>query len=94
MATTLVTGSVRGYRIAGMRFGRDIDDLAIRCAECNDGVDEFTVIAKGWRYFCDGTSLLAYCPECARREFAPDDPPSGVVPLVHRRGGHAGSTNA
>ena len=44
------------------------------CRECKDEVDEFTAIAKGWRYYSDGTSLLPYCPECARREFAADAP--------------------
>jgi len=53
-----------------MRYRRDIDDLAIRCTECRDEVDEFTSMAKGWIYYSDGTSLLPYCRECARREFA------------------------
>jgi hypothetical protein len=43
-------------------------------------VDEFTAVAKGWRYWSDGTSLLPYCPECATREFAPDAPANGRVP--------------
>jgi hypothetical protein len=47
-----------------MRYRRDIDELAIRCTECKSEVDEFTAIAKGWRYYSDGTSLLPYCPEC------------------------------
>ena len=85
MATTLVTDSVRDSPVTGMRYGRDIDELAIRCTECADEVDEFTAIAKGWRYYSDGTSLLPYCPDCARREFAPDAPASGLVPPhVHR----------
>ena len=62
------------------------DDTAIRCTECSYEVDEFTAVAKGWRYWSDGTSLLPYCPECARREFAPDAPASARVPLVLRRG--------
>lgn len=69
-----------------MRQHQPIDDTAIRCTECNYEVDEFTVVAKGWRYWSDGTSLLPYCPECARREFAPDAPASGRVPLVLPRG--------
>lgn len=83
MATTLMTGSVREFDYR-MRYRRDIDELAIRCTECKDEVDEFTAIAKGWRYYSDGTSLLPYCPECARREVAPDAPASGLVPLVLR----------
>ena len=74
MATTLMTGSVREFPDYRMRYHRDIDELAICCTECKDEVDEFTAIAKGWRYYSDGTSLLPYCPECARREFAADAP--------------------
>ena len=74
MATTLMTGSVREFPDYRMRYRRDIDELAICCSECKDEVDEFTAIAKGWRYYSDGTSLLPYCSECARREFAADAP--------------------
>src|SRR5262249_6636305 len=63
---------------------RPMDDGAIRCIECKLEVDEYTAIAKGWRYWSDGDSLLPYCPECAKREFAPDAPARGLVPLVHR----------
>ena len=69
-----------------MRQHKLTDDTAIRCTECMYEVDEFTAVAKGWRYWSDGTSLLPYCPECARREFAPDAPASGRVPLVLPRG--------
>jgi hypothetical protein len=62
-----------------------MDDQAIRCTECKQEVGEFTAIAERWRYWSDGTSLLPYCLECARREFASDAPASGLVPLVHRR---------
>ena len=52
------------------RFRRMDDDSAVRCTECKQEADEFTAIGKGWRYWSDGTSLLPYCPECAKREFA------------------------
>jgi hypothetical protein len=45
----------------------------IRCAECDRAVDEFTAIAEKWGYWSDGVGgLVPFCPECARREFAPD----------------------
>ena len=69
-----MTGSVREFPDYRMRYRRDIDELAICCTECRDEVDEFTAIAKGWRYYSDGTSLLPHCLECARREFAADAP--------------------
>jgi hypothetical protein len=62
-----------------------MDDAGIRCTECRQEVDEFTAMAEKWRYWSNGSSLLAYCPECARREFASDAPATGLVPLVHRR---------
>jgi hypothetical protein len=67
-----------------MRHHQPTDDTAIRGTECMYEVDEFTAAAKGWRYWSDGTSLLPYCPACARREFADDAPASGRVPLIHR----------
>jgi hypothetical protein len=60
-----------------------MDEVAIRCTECKEEVDEFIAIARGWQYWSDGMSL--YCPDRAKREFAPDAPPSGLVPLVDRR---------
>ena len=69
-----MTGSVREFPDYRMRYRRDIDELAICCTECKDQVDEFTAIAKGWRYYSDGTSLLPYCPECAMRAFTADAP--------------------
>jgi hypothetical protein len=55
--------------------------MAIRCAECRREADDFTAIAEGWRYYSDGTSgLMPFCPACARREFAPDAPASGLAP--------------
>ena len=68
-----------------MRQHQPIDDTAIRCTECNYEVDEFTAVAKGWRYWSDGTSLLPYCPECAKREFAPDAPASAASPGARNR---------
>jgi len=79
-----MTGSVREFDY-GMRYRRDIDELAIRCTECKDGVDEFTAIATGWRYYSDSTSLLPYCPDCARREFAADAPVSGSKSRLGKR---------
>ena len=80
-----MTGSVREFPDYRMRYRRDIDELAICCSECKDEVDEFTAIAKGWRYYSDGTSLLPYCPECARREFAPDARASAASPRARSR---------
>ncbi len=48
-----------------------------RPEECGREVDEFTAIAEWWGYWSDGCGeLLPFCPECARREFAPDAPAS------------------
>ena len=56
----------------------------IRCAECDRKVDEFTAIAEKWGCWRDGVGeLVPFCPECARREFAPDARASGSSPLVH-----------
>jgi hypothetical protein len=63
---------------------RITDGGDIRCTECGREVDEFMTIAEGWGYWSDGCGdLLAYCPTCTRREFAPDAPASGRWPLVH-----------
>jgi hypothetical protein len=52
----------------------------IRCSECHREVDEFTAIKERWGYWSDGCGeLLPFCPECARREFAPDAPASGLT---------------
>jgi hypothetical protein len=46
-----------------------MDEGAIRCEECQRDVDEFTAIKERWGYWSDGCGdLLAYCPDCARRE--------------------------
>ena len=56
----------------------DALDDTIRCTECECAVDEFSAIAKHWGFWSDGTGeLLPFCPECARREFAPDAPALG-----------------
>ena len=49
---------------------------------------EFSAIAEQWDYCSDGCELLAFCPECAKREFAADVAP--VPPL----GGLTGDTPA
>jgi hypothetical protein len=49
-------------------------------------VDEFTAIAERWGHRSDGCGeLLAFCPKCARREFAPEAPASGPASVVDRR---------
>ncbi len=56
------------------------------CSECHREVDEFTAISERWGYWSDGCGeLLLFCPDCARREFAPDAPAGGLVLLVQRR---------
>jgi hypothetical protein len=68
------------------RFAAMDDEALVQCSECKHAVDEFTLIAERWRYWSDGCELLAFCPECARREFAPPDASaSGLVALVQRR---------
>ena len=63
-----------------MRDGPSLDIGAFRCGECHREVDEFTAIAEKWGYWSDGVGeLVAFCPECARREFAPDAPATGLV---------------
>ena len=50
---------------------------SVRCAECDREVDEFSAIAEKWGYWSDGFGeLVPFCPECAKREFAPDSPRS------------------
>jgi hypothetical protein len=47
-----------------------LDDMAIRCEECQ--IDEFTAIKERWGLWSDDCGeLLPYCRKCARREFAP-----------------------
>ncbi len=67
-----------------MSLGLEAD--GIRCSECDRQVDEFTAIAEQWRYWSDGCGeLLPFCPECAKREFAPNTRASGLLPRVQRR---------
>ena len=49
---------------SGDEAHQPIDDTAIRCTECNDEVDEFTAIAKGWRYYSNGCGDLLPLPGC------------------------------
>jgi hypothetical protein len=51
--------------------------IALECVECGKGEDE---IAPGWQAFLvadpdieDEEEIVAYCPDCARREFGPFD---------------------
>jgi len=47
-----------------------IDQQAIRCAECDGEVDEFTAIGEKWGYWSNGVGeLVPFCPECSKREF-------------------------
>ncbi len=60
--------------------------FCLRRAECDREVDEFTAIADRWGFWSDGCGeLVPFCPECAKREFAPDASSSGVAPLARRR---------
>jgi hypothetical protein len=62
-----------------------VDDMAIVCTECRREADEFTTIAEEWRYYSDGSSLIPYCPACARREFADDARPNAASPRSQSR---------
>jgi hypothetical protein len=65
------------------------DDEAerLRCTECGRIPHEDENPDDEWRVYSDGVGELhSFCPECAEREFAPDAPASGLVPLVSRRG--------
>ena len=56
-----------------MRDKSGLEHGDIRCAECGREVDEFTAIAEKWGYWSDGVGeLVPFCPECARRESAPN----------------------
>jgi hypothetical protein len=56
---------------------------AIRCAECDREVDEFTALAENWEFWSDGRDLVPYCPECSRREF--QAPATEPLPQAHPR---------
>ena len=59
----------------------------ISCAECGREVDGFSAIAEKWGYWSGGVGVVVpSCPECARREFAPDAPASRRVRSGSRRG--------
>ena len=62
-----------------------MDADGIRCVECGREVYEFTAIAEKWAWSDGVGELLPFCPECARREFAPDASGGGRVPFVRRR---------
>jgi hypothetical protein len=58
-----------------------IEDGVTRCSECHREGYEFAAIKERWSYCSDGCGeLLPFCPECSRREFAPDAP----IPLLSR----------
>jgi hypothetical protein len=63
-----------------------IEEAAVVCTECGREVDEFTTIAERWLYYSDGRDLYPFCPECAKREFAPDAAVSGRLPLARPPG--------
>jgi hypothetical protein len=58
----------------------------VTCSGCGETFYEDEAQAARWGYWSDGVGdLYPYGIECATREFAPDAPASGLVPLVHRR---------
>lgn len=60
-----------------------MDETQVRCEECHREVDEVTAIAERRGYCSDGCGeLLAFFPECARREFALDSPASERLHVV------------
>jgi hypothetical protein len=69
-----------------VRYVRDVDPRAIRCEECHREVDEFTALAGRWGYWSDGCALLPFCPEFAKREFAPTLPRAGSSPDAYPSG--------
>ena len=62
----------------------------IRCTECEREADEFVAAAEDWRFWSDDRDVIPYCPECSMREFAPDAPASGPLPLAR---GHDASSS-
>jgi hypothetical protein len=53
------------------------------CANCQRGLRPDEWVDDEWRAYADASGEPhLYCPECIRREFAPDSPASGRVPLV------------
>ena len=58
----------------------------VTCSECGETIFEDEAQAARWGYWSDGVDEpYPFCIECATREFAPDAPASGLVPLAHRR---------
>jgi len=73
-----LAGFTRSCRRVSGRL-RHVEDDAVLCSECRREVDEFTAIAERWGFWSDGCGeLLPFCPECDRREFAPDAPASRI----------------
>ena len=62
-----------------------VEHPSLECAECSRTVDEFTAISEKWRYWSDGRELVAFCPECAQREFAHEAPASEEHSVGERR---------
>jgi len=57
----------------------------VTCSGCSQTIYEDEAQAARWGYSSDGVGdLYPFCIECATREFAPDAPVGGLVPLVHR----------
>jgi len=74
---------------------RPMEEAAIRCAERGRSVDEFTAIAERWGRWSDGCGeLIPMCPECARREFAPDAPASGRLPRALLRAANSSGSSS
>ena len=59
-----------------------IDQAAIRCAECDREVDEFTAIAEKWGYWSDGVGELVPSAQCAETRVPPD---ARAMVSLHRR---------
>jgi hypothetical protein len=58
-------------------------DHTLRCAECHRRPRPDENPDDEWRVYSDGIGELhTFCPECARREFAPDAPASGLAPAT------------
>ena len=72
-----------------MRDKSALEQGGIRCGQCRRDVDEFTAIAEKWGYWSDGV-LVAFCPDCSRREFSPDARASGSSSAGPARGANRG----
>ena len=79
------TSCVRSARLLSFRGVAGLPE-DVSCSKCGREVDEFTAIVEKWGYWSDGCGeLLSCCPECARREFAPDARASGPSPRARHR---------